>query len=278
MRITFGGHRSVYVDDNTAYAWFPRLLRMPMVSGHELVSNLEDSIRDRYGIKNSDIQDTLYQLFRGLGKYRGYVEHQTQMGIIQVLCSQLATDARISYYSRGLRGTRHMFVILAYLAVDQESLLLAETLLRFWLQAVQTTQTESRKHQGDWWKAVRKIQEMMEEPATMDFEPFAMVPHTGWHRGRSARALALPWPGHRARSLPAIRRRHSPDMRVAIPAYPSSGWASPIMSPVGYPRGDYFDELQNLQWQQSDMGMKLDSVDGKLDVLLEGIGYGHGYY
>jgi len=274
MRITFGGHRSVQVDDVTAYAWFPRLLRMPMVSGYELVSNFEDSIRDRYGIRNSDIQDTLYQLFRGLGKYRGYDEHQPQMGIIQVLCNQFTADARTTY-TRGLRGTRHMFVILAYLAVDQESLLLAETLLKFWLRAVQMTQTESRKHQGDWWKAVRKIQEMMEEPATMDLEPFAMIPYAGYHRGRTPRAL--PWPGHRARSLPAIRRRHSPDMRLAISAYPSSGWASPIMSPVGYPGGDYFDELQNLQWQQSEMGMKLDSVDGKLDVLLGGYG-GYGYY
>jgi hypothetical protein len=46
-----------------------------------------------------------------------------------------------------------------------------------------------------------------------------------------------------------------------------------MISPVGYPRDDYFEELNNLQYQQSEMSMKLDNVDGKLDILLAGYYY-----
>jgi hypothetical protein len=57
-------------------------------------------------------------------------------------------------------------------------------------------------------------------------------------------------------------------MRLASPSYPSSAWTSPVILPIGYPRDDYLEELGNLQYQQSEMNMKLNNVDGKLDLLL----------
>jgi hypothetical protein len=45
------------------------------------------------------------------------------------------------------------------------------------------------------------------------------------------------------------------------------------MSPVGYPHAGYFDELGNLQYQQEEMNMKLNNVDGKLDILINGMMY-----
>jgi hypothetical protein len=42
-----------------------------------------------------------------------------------------------------------------------------------------------------------------------------------------------------------------------------------MMSPVGYPHAGYFDEVGRLQYQQEEMNMKLDNVDGKLDVLIQ---------
>lgn len=270
MKIVLGGRHPIHVDTGTISAWFPQLVYTHKIDGTGIVHHLASRISVRYGITTEHIRRTLSELFTGLGRYPGYEKEQTQMRIIQVLVTKLVTDDEYAHLSKGFRGSRNTFITLAYLASDYESVLLAEALSLFLAQGVQLIQKELPRYVRDWQKAAKKIREVMEEPATMDFEPFAMVPHAGWHRGRSPRALALPWPGHRSRSLPAIRRRHSPDMRLAIPTYPSSGWASPMISPVGYPRGDYFDELQNLQWQQSEMSMQLSSVDGKLDFLLAG--------
>ncbi|KAH6868517.1 hypothetical protein BKA58DRAFT_459381 [Alternaria rosae] len=270
LKIAFNGHRSIPIDRRTLSAWLPQLSWIQRMDGDDLVDELESRIQDRYGISRHHIERTLSELFRRLGQHSGFDERQTQMRLVHDLSNLLMIDSRTVSHSRGLRSSRYMFIILSYLAAEQGSVLLAEALYYFWLQDQYLISQESSAYDEDWVKALAKVREAMEGPATMNFEPFAMVPHAGWHRGRSARALAPPWRGHRARSLPVIRRRHSPDMRLAIPTHPSSGWASPMISPVRYPRGDYFNELQNLQWQQSEMNMQLSSVDGKLDFLLAG--------
>ena len=274
MRIIFSGRYQIHINNEIMSAWFPQQAHSRKIDGSGLVYNLQSRIQNRYGITNHQITKTLYGFFNELERYTGLDEEQTQMCVLQALLTQLRTGAKSHWLADGLRDSRHTFIILAYLASAHESDLLAETLARFGVEGMRWIQKDSPKYLRDWRKAAEKIREVMEGTTSMDMEPFAIMPYAGFLRGRSRRAL--PWPGHRARSLPAIRRRHSPDMSLTIPTYPSSGWASPIISPVGYPGGDYFDELQNLQWQQSAMGMKLDSVDGKLDVLLGG--YGHGYY
>ena len=276
MRIIFSGRHQIQINNEIISAWFPQVAHWRKIDGSGLVYNLQSRIQTRYGITHHQITKTLYNFFNELARYRGLDEEQTQTCVLQVLLAQLRTGAKSHWHTDGLRDSRHTFIILAYLASAYESDLLAETLAQFGIEGMRQIQKELPRYLRDWHKAAEKIREVMEGPTAMDLEPFAIMPYAGFRRGRSPRAL--PWPGHRARSLPAIRRRHSPDMSLAIPTYPSSGWASPMMSPVGYPGGDYFDELQNLQWQQSEMGMKLNSVDGKLDVLLEGFGYGHGYY
>ncbi len=254
--------------------WFPQLAHTPWVDGNSLVDNLETHINGRYGIKELQIEQTLLKFFGRFGSHSGFVEEQVQMRVAKFLSALLTKDMQNAWQSKGLRDSRHTFLVLAYLSVDYSSPLLGETLLCFWTQAMQwISGKESAKYAGDWHKAVEKITELMEEPTAMSLAPLAMIPYAGLHRGRSPRALALPWAGHRARSLPAMRRRHNPDMRLAIPTYSSSTWASPMISPVGYPRNDYFEELDNIQYQQSEMNMKLNNVDGKLDLLLAGAYY-----
>jgi hypothetical protein len=273
MKIIFDAHRPIRIHDTTMYAWFPQLADSQSVDGFWLAESLQSRIQGRYGISSYDISETLRELFIRLGRNPGFGEDRTQMSILQTLLQELKRDVKTAWHTKGLQGSRHAFVILAYLASEHESVLLAQALLQFWQHGGHHIQKESRRYLPDWQKALQKIQEVLQGPTTMDIEPLAMMPYVLPHHGRSRRALALPWHGHRARSLPAMRRRRSPDMRLAIPTYPSSGWTSPVMSPVGYPRGDYFEELDNLQNQQSEMSYQLNNVDQKLDLLLAG-----GYY
>jgi hypothetical protein len=273
MKIYFV-HDSVNMDTKTLHTWFPHLSHRHWIDGNDLVDELNDHFHDRYGIKKHDVKETLLELLAQLGSHSSIVGDQTQMRVARVLRNHLATGVRTAWDAKGLRVLRHTFIILAYLAFDHESFPLAEVLSQFWLtNAHLISQKESPKYEGDWHKAFEKIRELMEGPARMDPGALAMIPYVGLHRGRSPRALALPWSGHRSRSLPAIRRRHNPDMRLATPTYSNSAWPSPMISPVGYPRDDYFEELNNLQYQQSEMSMKLDNVDGKLDILLAGYYY-----
>jgi hypothetical protein len=273
MKISFETN-AVSLERRTSRAWFPQLSHTPWFDGTILMNDLGIHIGNRYGIKQHHIEEVLHWFFVRLESYSGSIGGQTGIRVVSALLAGLRKDKEFSWESKGLRDSRHRFVILAYLASDYESVLLAEALFHFWSQGMQLIgQIESSNHFPDWKKGLDKVLELLENPTEMDVGALPMIPHANLHRGRSPRALALPWLGHRARSLPAIRRRHNPDMRPAIPAYPGSSWTSPMISPIGYPRNDYFEELNNLQYQQSEMSMKLDNVDGKLDFLLAGYYY-----
>jgi hypothetical protein len=261
------GFDTVNVDGSTFRAWFPQLSYMSGFDG-DLVEDINTRIGGRYGITREDIEHTLLAFFKQLEYRLVSLEGQTRIRVVGFLMNQVQKDMQEVWKARGLRKSRHMFVVLAYLASEGQSIYLAEALIRFWSQGTRYLMQESQQYHGDWRKALEKIRELMEGPPNLRLEALAMIPYAEMHRRRSPRALALPWLGHRARSLPAIRHRHNADMRLASPSYPSSAWTSPVISPIGYPRDDYLEELGNLQYQQSEMNMKLNNVNGKLDLLL----------
>ncbi|KAG9195265.1 hypothetical protein G6011_00385 [Alternaria panax] len=263
------GYDQIDVDGRSFRAWFPQLSYMSGFDG-DLVGEIMNRINGRYGITKYDIEWTLVELFKKLGQNFGFLEGQTRTRLVGALMSQVKKDMQEVWNAKGLRSSRHMFIILAYLASDGQSVQLAEALHQFRSQGMQYLMQDSPKYHGDWHRAFEKIRELIEGPPNADLGALTVIPFAGLHHRRSPRALALRWPGHRARSLPAVRHHHDPDMRLAIPSYNSSVWTSPMISPVGYPRNDYFEKLDNLQYQQSEMSMKLDNVDGKLDLLLAG--------
>jgi hypothetical protein len=267
----FGHHSPVWVDTVTLCAWFPGLRNEPwrLKETSHVVECLYEHLYSRYGIRKFEIEETIYQLFCQMGYMGNPYNHrhgETRQRVTRVLFELLASDFQSLgvLAAKGLRHSRHAFVILAYLALDYNSPLLADVLMQFWAPCQQgITQSEHPVYLQEWYRALEKIQEMMAGPGQMGF---------AWPRGRAPRHLALPFPRHRARSAPP-RHRRSPEMRLVMPAYPSSALTSPIMSPVGYPHAGYFDELGNLQYQQEEMNMKLNNVDGKLDILINGMMY-----
>jgi hypothetical protein len=266
VHMRFGSRRPLWVDTRVLGAWFPGVRNPPWdLREHDVVDCLNDHLNSRYGIRKDEIEQTLHQLFgrmEYLGNSYDHRHGETRDRVAGVLFKLLDTDFRYygGFMTKGLRHCRHAFVILAYLALEYGSPLLAEVLKNFWLYCQQgIAQNEVPVYLPEWYMAWEKIQEMMAGPGQMGL---------AWHRGRAPRHLALPWAGHRARSAPP-RHRRSPEMRLLMPAYPSSALTSPMMSPVGYPHAGYFDEVGRLQYQQEEMNMKLDNVDGKLDVLIQ---------
>jgi hypothetical protein len=260
----FGSRRQLWVDAKTLDAWFPGVRNKPWkLNESRVVDYLDDHLNSRYGIRRGEIGQTLYMLFERMEYIGNPYDHfhgETRDRVAGILCTLLELDFHPfdGFMAQGLRHSRHAFVILAYLASKYGSPLLAEVLKNFWLYCQQgIIQHELPIYLPEWYMAWEKIQEMMAGPGQMGI---------GWHRGRAPRHLALPWTGHRARSAPP---RRSPEMRLLMPAYPSSALTSPMMSPVGYPHAGYFDEVGRLQYQQEEMNMKLDNVDGKLDVLIQ---------
>jgi hypothetical protein len=264
----FGHHRPLWIDGTILDAWFPGMRHQPwLMNENHIVESLYDHLSNRYGVKKSEIELTLHKLFEQMeydGNPYDYPYGETRHIVAQALVLQLNLDFNSfnGFPGKGLRRSRHAFVILAYLASYCESSLLAEVLINFWILCQQgIKQSEYPGYLQDWFRALQKIQEMAAGPAHMDH---------GWPRGRAARHLAIPFPGHRARSAPP-RRRRSPEMRLIMPAYPGSAWTSPTMSPAMIQPNGFFDEVGMLQYQQEEMNSKLDNVDGKLNFLIQGM-------
>lgn len=268
ITVDFHHHGRVHVDGRAFHAWFPDILReyrYGPINGADIVNSIWLRLRTRYNIHKNTIRLAIRALFEQY-KYPFSQGHgETRMRVSMILAHLLSQDVATGglLNDEGLIQARYSFVVLAYLAYEFNSFLLAGALMQFYSEAQPMIIRDHAEHLiREWQPALRKLEEMdaedmMPDPPLMPF----------WPRGRAPPRLALAWPGHRARSAPP-RHRHGPDMRLALPAYPNSAYTSPMMSPVGYPHAGYFDELGDLKYQQEEMNMKLDNVDGKLDMLL----------
>ncbi|RMZ71812.1 hypothetical protein GMOD_00009149 [Pyrenophora seminiperda CCB06] len=231
-----------------------------------VVEDIEDHFSGRYGISRRQIERTLHLLFETFAPSHAPLRGATRINLVQQLLAHMQSEAHNALWApaRDLRFVRHAFIILTYLALHFDSDLLAKALRAFWCQAEPIVcQCEQPHHGEEWYMAAAKL-DQLGGPSPNPY-------HTAWPRSRAPRTLEMPWPSrpHRARSAPAVRHgHHHSDMLLHVPAFTNSAWASPILSPVTYPRVDYMDDVDTLQYQQQEMSWKLDKVDKKLDVLM----------
>ncbi|CAA9960586.1 hypothetical protein PTMSG1_03987 [Pyrenophora teres f. maculata] len=227
-----------------------------------VVDNAEEHFSGRYGITRRQIERTLHLLFETFASSHGSLGGATRMNLVQQLLSHIQTEAQNHIWAlKDFRFVRHAFIILTYLALQFDSDLLARALRTFWSQAEPIVSQYEQPHHGEEWYGTAAKIEQLSDPN----------PYAAWPRNGASRNLDLPWPRHRARSAPAVRHRHNhSEVRLTIPTFTTSAWASPIISPVPFPTVDYLDELENMQYQQQEMSMKLDNVDEKLDLLMTG--------
>ncbi|KAF1850484.1 uncharacterized protein K460DRAFT_390981 [Cucurbitaria berberidis CBS 394.84] len=268
--IDFGPRGHIRVDVEAFLSWFPTIRRHHFpIDGLSLVNKLQARLQSHYNITRTEILQTLYTLCDHLQYHPLPFQGETRVRVTAALTHLLREDIEINgFNNRGLYRLRHSFVILAYLANDCVSTLLAGALFDFWYGCEQYIQLSDAHYlHKEWIPAVRKIEEvgadgMVHGAGHMDFGALATrgrIPH---------RLMGLPWPDNRALSAPVTRRRRSPDMQMALAPFPNSAWTSPMISPAGFPRTQYFDEIDGLQYQQREMNMKLENIDHKLDFLV----------
>lgn len=136
------GFDTVNVDGSTFRAWFPQLSYMSGFDG-DLVEDINTRIGGRYGITREDIEHTLLAFFKQLEYRLVSLEGQTRIRVVGFLMNQVQKDMQEVWKARGLRKSRHMFVVLAYLASEGQSIYLAEALIRFWSQGTRYLMQES---------------------------------------------------------------------------------------------------------------------------------------
>lgn len=272
--IDFSVNGEIEVDRRSLSNWFPTLAyQSDEINGSAMVNNLSSRLH-RYNISKATILKTLWALFENLSiDTFPPVNGETRMRVTATLKRLLKDDlTRHRFNSSGFWQSRHGFVILAYLADLYRSELLAGALWEFWLACGHgIVQGDEVYLTSDWMPALGKLQRlgtdgMLHEPAQMGFGALATIPYGGWNRGRMMGAL--PWHG-RAISAPATRRHYSPDMSMVLANLPGPAWTPPAMSPMGFPKTRYFDDISALHFQQQGMNRKLEDIDQKLDLLIE---------
>ncbi|KAJ4364433.1 hypothetical protein N0V83_009027 [Neocucurbitaria cava] len=271
--IDFGAGGEIEVERRALSNWFPLLAyQFGDINGSSMVNKLASRLH-RYNISKAIIRDTLQTLFENLSIVTLPVNGETRMRVTATLKQLLKDDlSRHRFNASGFYLSRRSFVILAYLADMYRSELLAGALWEFWLACGHgIVQGDQMYLDTDWLPAVGKLQRigtdgMLHEPARGGFGALATIPYGGWNRGRMMGAL--PWHG-RAISAPATRRHYSPDMSMVLANLPGPAWTPPVMSPVGFPKTRYFDDITALHYQQQGMNRKLEDIDQKLDLLIE---------
>jgi hypothetical protein len=266
ITVELGHSLGIRVDVAVFEAWFPDVSwaqHFDTFRGGFLVDKLYMRLKQRYNINKHEVRLAIVLLLQELKHFHhihGETRSRVSMTLGQVLRQELFTrgyDDEMGFYN-----SRHCFIILAYLAEECTSVYLAQALLQF---SVQFGQDIAQDHQAylisEWQPALKKVQDLLARE--MMPEPLPMMPYAGMFRGRAPRHLGLPFPGYRARSAPP-RRRPNSDMHLLMPAYPSSAYTSPMISPAMVQPSGFFDDVGRLQYQQEEMNMKLDNVDGKL--------------
>ena len=146
---------------------------------------------------------------------------------------------------------RHIFIILVQVARKFESSLLDEALFTFWDHTKnKIDRHEKSEYLADWKKAAEKVQ-----------ESHAVRPLAAFIQQRHGRV----------RPAPVVKYgRRKVDFRPDVPAFANPACAHPAIAPVRYPRDEYFDKLDKIQYQQREIKETLENVNGKLDRLIRG--------
>ena len=238
------------MDAQTFSAWFPKRKSESSIQGDLWVQRLYNYFNGHFGIRKEVIQKTLERFFGILGPYARHGNGETRHRVRQVLQHYFDQEyLNNAYRPKDLQCLRHTFIILVQLAQKFESLLLAEALSTFWDHTKsKINRHEKSEYLADWKKAAEKVQE---SHATRPLAAFIQQ-----RRGR-------------ARPAPAVKYGHRKvDFRLEVPAFANPACALPAIAPVRYPRDEYFDKLNKIQYQQREMKETLENVKGKLDRLI----------
>ncbi|KAL6704227.1 hypothetical protein ACN47E_008395 [Coniothyrium glycines] len=216
MLITFGPSDDIRVDHEALSSWFPAISLLGYsqhhISGKTMAKQLHNRIDSRYQISKSAVEQALCLLFKQFHRHPFAHHGQTRTRVIIALQDQLREDFQEGLQWTGLVRSRHNFLVLAHLAKDQGSHLLAGALLEFCMRNQMQLKNERDRYIKHWKTALSMLQSlgpagMLAMPSFPGFDTVAMLPQGGWLPGQPHHQAALAWPGDRAISAPVTRHR-----------------------------------------------------------------------
>jgi hypothetical protein len=307
IHITFDSSPKIVVDRGTFVGWFPNheqhIQSGKRLEADEIARMLERLIFDRAGVRvpSANVEKVVRRTFETMKRNHfagGWPPEAPSEKLTRMMADVLQHDK----YDDTPYRSRAQFLVLCFAASLAHSSRLAKVLITFLSEFMpDILEAESPVNLHEWASGIRELQGLVSDvnlyrlqqqlagfgnhiankwrnhgyyhdaQAAMmrAFMEAQQNPYLHCHRGRAPLAIGSPASWYpRARSLPLVRRRRSRDMRIELPIIPSSAWTSPVMSPVGYARGNYFDEMENLQFQNVEMNAKLDNISDKVDMLV----------
>lgn len=262
VTIDFDQHGAIGVEAGVFHSWFEpqRYMLSPfLVDGSEIVDFLYTYLHNRYNIDRTTIRVTLWTLFGYLNPPVSHIPGETRIRVASALVDAFYDDFIAGIWPDQFRRSRRCYIILAYLAKEWESVLLAGAMREFWSACGSTIAMHDPLYSHEWKTARKQL------PGLWD-DGMVHRPERTVHRGRTPSRWPRDWRGYRELSLPAIKLKPGPESQVAISGSSSLPWSSPM--PVGFPITNYFDDIDQLKWQQHAMNNKLDTMDQKLDLML----------
>jgi hypothetical protein len=306
VRINFDSDQ-ISLNRSTFVEWFPGyedyIQLGKRIDVGDIVVRLKGDIHEHAGIHlpSDSVEKVLRRTFEAL-RWNHFAGGWPPGSPNEQLKKRMADVLQQEKYDGTLHRSRAQFLVLCFAASLAQSKRLAKVLASFLSEYMpDVLEAESTTHLHEWVFGIQQLQGLVLEihlyhllqrlagfgnhmahkwrnhgyyhnaQAAMmrAFMEAQQNPYLHHHRGRAPLAIGGPAGWYpRARSLPLVRRRRSRDMRIGLPMLPNSAWTSPVMSPVGYARGNYFDEMENLQYQNVEMNAKLDDINEKVDMLV----------
>ena len=283
--------------------WCPVLIDQlnssPIINGESLVHSIESGLAlcTSKPFNERTTKKALKKLFQHWGTERSSYQQPRTRALLHESMTELLQDDIDTRNSWGLGHSRHRFMVYCLLARDTRSANLAETMITFFQDRVsEILKNEKHRFLMEWYYGMVELRSLIPGQticevvrAAASMSDTSRQGWQGWNKqdplvewilfqlGLSKQHDALPdlssrgrthWPnqlkrigGSRASSLPSTTSRSGQQVGF-------SSWNQPTgaLSPVW---SNFVDKVNQLQWHQEEMNLKLDSIDRKLDCLLE---------
>lgn len=267
ISIIFDHHDEKVLDTETFATWFPinpGTSHNGYIDGGWFTDQVSDRVRDRFNISTEKVRTVIKMLFDRIGHDSFYRHGDPRARLALDLRAALNSDIDNPVWGEGLSRSRRRFVVLAYLARQTHSAILAGVLVDFCLQHMHEIRRREDDHYltQEWLFVFKKIEHLASHHAPPGYWPGADL-----DRPRILFEPDLLLPNSRPLSAPGIiRRRHSSHHLVPV-GRELMIRHSPTMTPGPMLEVPAIHQIRAMQYNQERMAHQLRNVQQDIALL-----------